>query len=224
MEYSNQAKKFVNGLRGAIKDTPYEQIGMVILSQWIFESGHFKSKLCVEFNNPGGIQWRSGSPLNAIAADYTDWEGKTRKHFKLENPEDFAGLYLWFISGDGRFNADKNPYIAATRYVTETPKDQVDPGTWLKLLARPYVASIEGIKREDYKTQAEYDEAVDEKYTQKVVAISKREATRDLYDHRWLANTSSMFHKPNDPIRVDDCHVQDDWPEWLLGQREGVQE
>jgi len=221
MEYSNQAKRFVTGLREEIKGTPYEPLGMAILSQWIFESGHFRSKLCVELNNPGGIQWRPGCPVKAEPADYTDWEGKTRKHFKLASPEDFAELYLWFISGEGRFSEKENPYRDHLAYIEQAPKDKISSWFWLALLAYPYVASIDGIKREDYATQREYNLAVDDLYVKKIMSIMKREATRDLYDHRWLTNAACMFHKLTPPIGADKKQVQEDWPEWLLGPREG---
>ena len=222
MNYSNQAKRFVSGLRDTIKGTPHEPLGMVILSQWIFESGHFRSKLCVEFNNPGGIQWRSGCPVNAVAADYTDWEGKTRKHFKLVRPEDFAEIYLWFISGSGRFSNDNNPYLPALNYVQETPTEQINPEVWLRMIAVPYVASIDGIRRENYETKKGYDDAVDDLYTKKIIEISKREATRDLYDHRWLKSTANMFHKKEAEIQIPKEQAQEDWPEWLLGARREV--
>jgi len=219
MKYSNQAKRFVNGLREAIKGTQYEPLGMTILSQWIFESGHFRSKLCVDFNNPGGIQWRPGCPVKAEPADYTDWQGKTKPHFRLKSPEDFAELYLWFISGEGRFPEESNPYREHLAYLEQAPKDEISSWFWLALLAYPYAASIDGIKREDYETQREYNLAVDALYVKKIMNIMDREETKDLYEHEWNEKTARKFLKEAPAPSVEESKADNDWPEWLLGPK-----
>lgn len=112
--YGERARLFVKGLRDGIKDTVYEPAGLLILSQWLYESGHFESKAAVELNNAGGIQWRKGYPGEHEVVEYTDWEGETRKHFKLPCPTQFFDLWKWFITRSGRYEhaLDQLPVIA----------------------------------------------------------------------------------------------------------------
>lgn len=224
MIYSDKAKQFVAGLRVGIKGTIYEPAGMLILSQWIYESGHFESKAARELNNAGGIQWRKGYKGEHEKVPYIDWRGDTNYHFKLPCPTQFFDLWKWFITRDGRYND-------ATCVLPEDPQRFV----WL-LAYCGYVASMdkpitsvtEFIEVQKNNNALEIGQPVpyiDDGFTSerimlawnywlRIKIISNRPETKELYECAWTDRAASLLGSKPVVINVPDEQLAAD-QQWL---------
>ena len=219
MIYSDKAKQFVAGLRAGIKGTIYERAGMLILAHWIYESGHFESKASRELNNAGGIQWRKGYPGDHEIVEYTDWENKTRKHFKLPCPTQFFDLWKWFITRNDR-------YGAALKHLPRDPKRFI----W-ELAYCGYVASmdkpitdvyefIEMQKKHNALEMGKPIPHIEDKFASdkimlawnywlRINIISKRPQTKELFECAWTDSTANLMGLDAQQITIPDDH------EWL---------
>lgn len=215
--YSEDAKKAVAGLHKLCDKFPmYNPVMDLIVSQWILETDHFRSKLFAGFRNSKGLLVpyncggkKGGSsreselkelgitiPIRSIK--YTDWNGKEDDYLKLQEPGHCATLYHFFLK--------RKPYTKAMQYLADNHnKNNFSPEQWLTLIADPYVAEISGVNREDFETKSAYEKAVDVEYVKRVFALSVREATRKLI-------VECVNH-------TEIKEPEDDYPEWLLGPR-----
>lgn len=213
-KYSNDAKLAVAGLLELAEWFPmYTPVIDVIVSQWIFETDHFRSKLFAGFYdektdkfvvpyNCGGKKggkkreqelFDMGLDIPLSSIEYCDWNKKTDQYLKITDPKYCAILYHFFLK--------RPPYKVAMAYLQNYEQKDFSPEKWLLLLAVPYVADISGIMRENYISQDEYALAVDKEYVKRILAISKRKETKEL---------------------IQNCKVPtvDDYPTWLLGEKD----
>lgn len=88
LDYSNYSNEFPE-----LKD--------ITLAQWILESGRGKSKLALDFNNFGGLKWRTEMVGYATPVHYDAHEGPNL-YCQFASEEDFLRGYWRFL--------DRPPY------------------------------------------------------------------------------------------------------------------
>lgn len=227
MIYSDKAKQFVDGLRTGIKGTVYEPAGMMILSQWIYESGHFRSKLAQEFNNAGGMKYRPGFPLPHGKTSYEDWEAQKDAYFVLPKPEDYFSLWKWFIERDNRYDVARAElkktgkpedfifHLADCGYCASIPNPITSAWHLFEL------ASKAGIHFADYiLPDHDGDDVVTGQtliswnYVIRIADIANRPQTKELYECAWTDRAASLLGSKPVVISVSDEQVQSD-REWL---------
>lgn len=214
MIYSDKAKGFVSGLRSGIKGTVYEPAGMLILSHWIYESGHFESKAARELNNAGGIQWREGYPGEHDIVEYTDWEGKTRKHFKLPCPTQFFDLWKWFITRDCRYKdaicflpIDPNRFIwqlAHCGYVGSMDKPITSVFEFIQAQKKHNALELGSPTPLNSDNFASNKIMLAWNYWLRINIISKRPETKELYECAWTDGVANLMGLDAQQITIPD--------------------
>lgn len=190
-KYDDKARAFVRGL---IKSNIPEAIRRHVLAQWILESGHFRSRLCIDANNAGGMKYREGYPGEHGTIRYTDWEQMQVLYFRLNRPEDYADLYWWFVN---------RPRYA--KAIVEAQSGNGD-GYIYQIALAGYVASMPGVAKEN----------IPQEYLSKIIDIMNRPATEELYRSEWTDGVASMMGTKND-IQHEDEEV----PDWMKLYVEG---
>ena len=88
-------------LRSALKNSDFpDVIHDVLIAQWKLETGHFKSKLCRDHNNYGGLKWRLELLHYATKVDYVSHEGYAIEYCKFISIQAFVRGYQIFITRD----------------------------------------------------------------------------------------------------------------------------
>lgn len=220
MNYTPLARQFVKGLVNRTKGTEFESLQLHILSQWIYESDHFRSKLAVAFNNAGGMQYRKGYPGPHAKALYKDWQGKETWHFLLTNADRYCDLYLWFI-GRAHYKAvDNIPNtghpgdfiieLAHDGYVTDMAKPITDVSELaqaLRSVGLPQFAEQLELMPE---TELTYKASIPWNYLHRIQSIANRPETTELLRHEWTDKVVSMMGAKN---TIE--HEDEEAPEWM---------
>lgn len=204
MNYTTLARQFVKGLIKRTEGTPFEPLRLHILSQWIYESNHFRSKLATQFHNAGGMQFREGYTGPHSKALYKDWQGKEKLHFLLTNPEYYCDLYLWFIGREHYRAVDNIPNtghpgdfiieLAYDNYVTDmkNPITNVDElQTALVSVGLPKFSDLMGHMYT--KDELTYAESIPWNYLHRIQSIANRPETLELLRHEWTDKTANLM-------------------------------
>lgn len=227
MIYSDKAKGFVSGLRSGIKGTVYEPAGLWILAQWIYESGHFRSKLAVERNNAGGMKYRPGFPGEHSSTNYTDWEKLKEPYFTIPNPEGYFALWKWFIERDNRYNKARVEllrsgmpedfifHLAECGYCTSIPNPITSAWHLFELASKAGIHFADYILPDhDGDDEVKGQTLVSWNYVIRIANIANRPQTKELYECAWTDRAASLLGSKPVVIIVPDEQVRAD-QQWL---------
>ena len=197
MNYTTLARSFVKGLIKRTEGTEFEPLRLHILSQWIYESDHFRSKLATQFNNAGGMQYRKGYTGPHSKALYKDWQGKEKLHFLLESAEQYCDLYLWFIVRAHYRAVDNIPNtghpgdfiieLAYDNYVTDMKNPITNVDELQAALVSVGLPKFSDLMGHMYmKDELTYAESIPWNYLHRIQSIANRDETNYLLRYEWM--------------------------------------